>query len=189
VGRGRRILIASLGVGVYVVFSGPPGSGKSTLAAALAAELGLPLLAKDTIKEGLLETIGAADVDASQHLGAASVTVLLAMARDNGCGVLESTWRRSLATGELQNLPGRVIEVFCACPPEVARQRFAERAPTRHPGHFDAAHLEANDLWSGDRTEPVAGGWPVLRIDTSAPVDIGDVRQRITALENGPART
>lgn len=35
----------------FVLVAGRPGSGKSTLAAALAAELGLPLLAKDEIKE------------------------------------------------------------------------------------------------------------------------------------------
>jgi adenylate kinase family enzyme len=33
----------------YVVVSGPPASGKSTLAPPLAAHLGLPLAAKDTI--------------------------------------------------------------------------------------------------------------------------------------------
>jgi hypothetical protein len=37
--------------GWFVLVAGWPGSGKSTLAAALAAELGLPLLAKDEIKE------------------------------------------------------------------------------------------------------------------------------------------
>ena len=37
--------------GWFVLVAGWPGSAKSTLAAALAAELGLPLLAKDKIKE------------------------------------------------------------------------------------------------------------------------------------------
>ena len=38
-----------------MLVAGWPGSGKSTLAAALAAELGLPLLAKDDIKEALMQ--------------------------------------------------------------------------------------------------------------------------------------
>jgi adenylate kinase family enzyme len=38
--------------------AGWPGSGKSTLAAALAAELGLPLLARDEIKEALMGGLG-----------------------------------------------------------------------------------------------------------------------------------
>jgi predicted kinase len=41
-----------------VLIVGWPGSGKSTLATALAAELGLPLLAKDEIKEAIMERLG-----------------------------------------------------------------------------------------------------------------------------------
>ena len=41
----------------YVVVSGPPGSGKTTLAPRLAAELDLPLIAKDTIKQALLAVL------------------------------------------------------------------------------------------------------------------------------------
>ncbi len=41
--------------GWFVLVAGWPASGKSTLARALAAELGLPLLAKDEIKEALMD--------------------------------------------------------------------------------------------------------------------------------------
>jgi len=44
--------------GWFVLVAGWPGSGKSTRAAALAAGLGLPLLAKDEIKEALVEGLG-----------------------------------------------------------------------------------------------------------------------------------
>src|SRR5262249_62157936 len=47
------------GGGLFVLVAGWPGSGKSTLAAALAPELGLPLLAKDEIKEALMDALGA----------------------------------------------------------------------------------------------------------------------------------
>ena len=43
--------------GWFVLVADWPGSGKSTLAAALAAEPGLPLLAKDEMKEALVEGV------------------------------------------------------------------------------------------------------------------------------------
>lgn len=43
---------------LFVLVGGWPGSGKSTLAVALAAELGLPLLAKDEVKEALVDALG-----------------------------------------------------------------------------------------------------------------------------------
>jgi len=42
----------------FVLVAGPPGWGKSSPAAPLAREFGLPLLAKDAIKEALMETLG-----------------------------------------------------------------------------------------------------------------------------------
>ena len=57
-----------------MAITGWPGFGKSTLAVALAAELGLPLLAKDAIKEALMEGLGTPEtVAAAQRLGKAAV--------------------------------------------------------------------------------------------------------------------
>ena len=58
---------------VFVLVGGWPGSGKSTLAAALAGELDLPLLAKDEIKEALMDGLGRPrTVAESQRLGRAA---------------------------------------------------------------------------------------------------------------------
>jgi hypothetical protein len=43
---------------MFVLVAEPPGSGKSTLARPLASELGLPLLAKDDVKEALMGEMG-----------------------------------------------------------------------------------------------------------------------------------
>ena len=49
----------------FVVVNGPPGSGKTTISADLAERLGLPLFAKDAIKEALADHLGVIDADES----------------------------------------------------------------------------------------------------------------------------
>lgn len=163
---------------LYVVVSGGPGSGKTTLARRLAPALGLPLLAKDTIKEAMLEDLDVPDVEASRVLGRASVSAMLAVARDCGHGVVESAWHRSRAADRIGSLSGHVVEVFCRCDPQVMAQRYWSRVSSRHPGHFDGDRV-TEELWNPDTTEPVAGGWPVVEVDTSGDVDVADVVDRV----------
>jgi predicted kinase len=73
----------------FVVVSGPPASGKSTLAAALAREMELPLIAKDTIKDALMAVLPVPDVDAaSSVLGRAAVEAMLSVAADSPIGAV-----------------------------------------------------------------------------------------------------
>ena len=86
---------------MYVVVTGPPGSGKSTLAPSLADELDLPLLAKDTVKQALLD----------------------------------------------------------------------EQRPDE-------------ELWPEDALRPLDGGWPVVEVDTSGPVDVRDVADLVRRMHS-----
>ena len=84
--------------GWLVLVAGRPGSDKSTLAAALAAEPGQPLPAKDEIKEALAEGLGRPEtVAASQRLGRAAVLAMLRTARTCPGAVPDSTWVRRCA--------------------------------------------------------------------------------------------
>ena len=155
--------------GWFVLVAGWPGSGKSTLAAALAAELGLPLLAKDEIKEALMEGLGQPEtVAASQRLGQAAVLVMLRAARTCPGAVLDSTWF-DYALPLAQSLPGRLIEVHCTVPGVLARARYRARAGQRDAGHLDEARSD-HELWGEPSRAPGLG--PVVVVDTSGPVDI-----------------
>ncbi|MDQ1604330.1 MAG: hypothetical protein QOE01_2175 [Actinomycetota bacterium] len=153
--------------GCFVLVSGPPASGKTTLARQLAPLLGLPLLAKDTLKESMFDSLGASDLEQSRRLGRCAVDALLALARVSGGAVLEAPWYPDRA-GELADLPGRVVEVFCRVDRETARRRHAGRRD-RHPGHFDGER-DHHELWQSVG-EPVAGGWPVVEVDAATPID------------------
>jgi predicted kinase len=158
--------------GWFVLVAGWPGSGKSTLAAALAAELGLPLLAKDEIKEALMDALGRPDtVAASRRLGKAAVLAMLAAARRCPGAVLDSTWF-DYALPLARTLPGQLVEVHCTVPPELARARYRARTGQRHAGHLDAARSE-DELWGNPSR--FLGLGPVVQVDTSGPVDIAEL--------------
>jgi len=156
-----------------------PRCGGTTVARGLAVRLRLPLIAKDTIKEALASVLPPADVPASQRLGRASVVVLLALAHASGGAQLESVWYRSRALPELAALPGDVVEVFCRVDRETAFLRY--RSPRRRgPGHFDATRGR-DELWNDEVAVPVAGGWPVVDVDTTDPVDPDALLARLAA--------
>jgi predicted kinase len=166
--RGR----CQLAHGWFVLVAGWPGSGKSTLAAALAAELGLPLLAKDDIKEALMDGLGRPEtVAASQRLGRAAVLAMLRAARTCPGAVLDSTWF-DYALPLVRTLPGRLIEVHCTVPLDLAKARYRARTGHRHAGHLDDARSD-EELW-GEPSRP-AGLAPVVVVDTSGLVDVGEL--------------
>ena len=129
---------------LFIVVSGLPASGKSTLAARLAEALELPLLDKDDILEALFS--GAGDVDPAKRsqLSRMSDDVLAKIAAMSQGSVIVSHWRHEDVEGAsgtpvawLKALPGTLVEVYCACPPDIAERRF--RLRQRHPAHHDGA--------------------------------------------------
>ena len=79
---------------MFVMISGPPGSGKSTLSRPIADELRVPLIAKDAIKEALMDVLGyPASIEESRVLGRAAVMAMLNVAASSRRGaVLDSTF-------------------------------------------------------------------------------------------------
>lgn len=161
---------------LFVLVGGWPASGKSTLARALAAELALPLLAKDEIKEALMDGLGRPEtVSESRRLGRAAVLAMLRVAHDCPAAVLDSTWF-DYAAPLVRTLPGRTVEVRCIVPVELARERYRARSTHRHAGHLDADRDEG-ELW-GTPVPPLGVG-PVIDVATSAPVDVAALAAKV----------
>ncbi len=119
-----------------------------------------------------MDVLDVPDRSASRRIGAASYAVLYEMARailDSGAGlVLESNFRRVVSLIELRALVARsrAALVQCDAPRDVLLRRYAERAPSRHPGHHDLALELATDLNASD-FEPPDLGIPAIRVDTT----------------------
>jgi hypothetical protein len=147
------------------------------------------LLAKDTIKDPLFTAFNVRDTQAAELAGRAALAVLLALAREvRGWVVLESVWPRAQSVGELSRLDGRLVEVFCRCDLSIAKARYAARTAGR-PAAYVSEHRDPAELWTSETTEPVAGGWPVIEVDTNTAVDVAALAALIReTLPNDVAR-
>lgn len=166
-----------IGAPRLLLVAGAPASGKSTLAARLAAELRLPLLSKDLVKEALFDGLGTPDREGSRRYSVAAYRVLYAvaaplLAAGNGV-ILESNFVRGRSEAELLPLTARADAALLHCRATAAEieRRYRQRAWSggRHPGHRDAEALPdvLRDVQAG-RYEPLALDIPALLVDTSA---------------------
>lgn len=169
------------------MISGAPGSGKSTLAAELAPELDFALLSKDVIKETLFDQLGrgALELAANRRIGGAAMEVLWKLTGFCPRVVIEANFRPKSAyeRNKIKALEGELIEVFCRCPPDEAKRRFAERARSgdHHPSHIFRT-LPPKSL--AEYETPVGIG-RVIEVDTSRPVDVPDLARRIERMWGG----
>ncbi len=160
-----------------VVVTGLPGSGKTALAEPLAAELALPLISKDHIKELLADQLGLGPW--SEQYGRAAVHLMLGLAARSPEVVLESFFWPGLSEPDLIRLQRPLVQVHCRCHPALARERFKARgrAGQRHAVHH------AMDDWErfsdGGGLLDLPG--PVITVDTSSPVDVTHVAAQVRA--------
>ena len=168
---------------LLVAVTGMPSSGKTTVAEGLARRLGLPVLAKDEIKETLYDALGADDVDASARLGVAAYALIFALARSMlGAGVsaiVEANFFRD-QTKDFESLPAhRFVQVHCRAPLDVLTLRYASRS--HHPGHHDAekiGELPARLASGAHDALDLAGA--LIELDTTEAVDLDALATRVS---------
>lgn len=165
----------------FLVVSGLPASGKTTLARQLGAALELAVLDKDDFLEHLFAESHRIAPDERRALSRRADDEFIRASMLSSGAVLVSFWRRpelsetsGTPTEWLASLPG-VVEVYCACSPEVAARRFAAR--TRHPAHGDSAVDEEQRLSTFRRLGSFGplGLATVVTVNTEAEVDVGSV--------------
>jgi len=162
-----------------------PAAGKTTLARALTAELRLPLLTKDDLKECLYDELGTGDVEWSRRLGAAAYALLFAFCQELlgarlSVGV-EGNFFSGSQEAEFESLPPhRLVQLCCAAPLEVLLERYAGRA--RHPGHVDSdRESELRERFEAGAHGPLQLDGELIEVDGSRPVDIRTLAERVQA--------
>ncbi len=154
-----------------IVVSGAPGAGKSTIAAVIAASLGWPLLALDTIKETLADVLGLGDEDWSGRLGDAAAEIVFRQSAQFGAAVAEGWWRGERRERALREFAG-AVEVFCRCDPQTAAQRMRGRhGAGRHPIHRDVINpsIVAGAAALAASVTPLRLGAALVDVDTGQP--------------------
>jgi predicted kinase len=189
---------------LLIVVTGQPCTGKTSLARRLAADLGLPLVSRDDIKERLFDSLGWSDRAWSRRLGQASYDLLYYTAELLLCAgqplILESNFSAVHSVGDLRRLKQTTgcatLVIHCRTEWETLAQRFRQRSASgeRHPGHVDDQVLgetlaEIQRRLAQREDAPLDLGGPVLPLDTTdfAAIDYPALRATVATTLAGPA--
>lgn len=166
---------AQTGAKRVVLVNGVPASGKSTVARGLARELGWPLLTLDTIKQPFLDELPPGDRLFNRTLGRAAYGAIWALLADasEGSFVLDAWFGfqplEVLQDGLRDAGVAAVAEVWCTAPAEEIGRRYAERVPTRGPGHPGLDYVP--ELVALAARSQGTGLGPMQSVDTMCPLD------------------
>lgn len=164
---------------LLVVVTGPPGSGKTTIAEEVRRRTGLPLIAKDAVKELLGEELAVTEPADSKRLGSAVFALIGHLVRELLEQRVSLIAEGNFAVGYplFDDLPpARIVQVHVSAPPDVLAARRRERSGERHSVHWDdEAEEEIVQRLAHGEWEPLPLEGKLIRIDTAASPDLDAV--------------
>jgi len=164
----RRDGAEPLRLPLLVVVSGVPGGGKTTLARRLAAELRLPHLNRDLVRDGIWATDGVNAGPATWDVWMAAVKLYL---QHRVSLVVDQTMYRGLSDVTIaRELAPISLLVNVHVEASNARERFAARitADVRGAPYLDQALARFDEIL-GEVADPMDFGGAHLVVDTTEP--------------------
>jgi predicted kinase len=168
---------------LLTVVTGRPASGKTTLSQILSKELKCPLLSRDQLKEGYVNSFQSHHKDlpatALQDIYTAFFQAIELFLANKISLVAEAAFQDKLWRPKLEPLIhlADIRIIICEIAPELARSRFTTRMaadPGREKFHGDSAELarQPDDSLIAAYKAPELPV-PTLKVDTSADYDPG----------------
>ena len=168
-----------------ILVTGLPGSGKTTIAKQLSAELGIPYILLDDIRESLANTPGTEKLTRLE-LTYAAARVVWSMLPGFTTGVVIDAWlnlnldHRQHIKQAIDKFGTQLLEIHCQVPVEVAINRYLDRH-SQSPRH--GIHKAGDDAVkainaASEKIQPLHLG-PTFTADTTTPVDLEPIKRWI----------
>lgn len=156
------------------------------MAQALRERLGLPLLAKDAIKETLGGPLGITDPAASRKLGIAVFELLGALVRELLEHDVSLIAEGNFVPGRTKVFdglpPARIVQVHLSAPPATLRERLQARDASRHAVHYDSvAAAEIHERAGRGEWDALPLPGELIAVDTTTWPDVPALVERVAA--------
>jgi predicted kinase len=170
-------IFVSMNKPLLVIITGMPASGKTTLAHQLSKETRLPLLSRDELKEGYINTAGISHNEVHNSVAihiykSFFETAELLLSKEISI-IVEAAFQDKLWRPKLTALSSKaaIKIIICKIDPRLANERFTNRLsndPGREKYHGDNSFnsLQKNNAWA-EKYDPVKMDVPTLEVDTT----------------------